>query len=145
MGVWERMKRLHTHIPILPYNVLNWLCTLAYMGVIFYLSSSPNPPTPPPFPLSDKLGHAVAYFVLGALLYRTLREAARGKWQTFVTSVMIGVLYGGLMEWYQSRLSYRSCEWGDMIANAIGVTMGVIVYQRWLKNYHFQPRLKSKV
>lgn len=32
-----------------------------------------------------------------------------------------------------------------MIANAIGVMVGVIVCQRWLKNYHFQPRLKSKV
>lgn len=130
---------------MLPHNMLYWLLTFAYMGVIFYLSSSPHPPTPPPFPWGDKVGHAVAYFVLGALLYRTLRETGREKWQTFAASVMIGALYGGLMEWYQSRLSYRSCEWGDAIANAIGVTVGVIVCQRWLKNYHLQPRLKSKV
>ncbi|MCS6862451.1 MAG: VanZ family protein [Abditibacteriales bacterium] len=124
--------------------MLYWLLTLAYMGVIFYLSSSPHPPTLS-FPLRDKLGHALAYLVLGALLCRTLWETARGQWQTFVASVVIGVGYGGLMEWYQSRLAYRSCEWGDMVANALGVMMGVTLCQRWLKNYHRQPRLKSKV
>ncbi len=102
------------------------------MAVIFYLSSSPDLPAPPPFPYADKLGHALAYGVLGALLWRTFRGATRGKWQVYaaIESLTVGVLYGATMELYQSTLSYRTCEWGDVVANTIGVAVGVVICQR---------------
>jgi VanZ family protein len=123
-----------------------WLPTLAYMGLLFWLSSSPHPPTLAPFPYSDKLGHALAYCLLGALLWRALRGTTRGTWRARapLMSVILGVIYGALIELYQSTLGYRSCEWGDALANAMGVTTGVVICQRWAR-YHFQPKLRSKL
>jgi VanZ family protein len=103
------------------------------MGIIFYLSTTHNPPTPLTFDGSDKLEHALFYFMLGVLLWR----AFHATWQRRVAlaSVAVGFLYGVAIELYQSRLEYRSCEWGDAVANAMGVAVGVatcsrICYQR---------------
>lgn len=58
-----------------------WLPVAAWAALIFYLSSTGEPPRPEPvagLPVWPQAAHFGLYFVLGALLYRGFRGAGRG-------------------------------------------------------------------
>ncbi len=72
----------------------------------------------------DKIGHTIAYFVLGFLWLIALHK----KGMKF--AVILGVtLYGILMEVLQSVLTdYRTFELMDMLANTMGVFLALIAF-----------------
>lgn len=93
-----------------------------WVGLVIFLSLTPAPPQPYDFPGIDKVGHACAYGFLMfwfGLIYRPGR-AYRYLGLGFV-------LMGIILECMQGALGDRTFEWGDMAANAIGVTMGWVL------------------
>jgi VanZ family protein len=77
----------------------------------------------------DKAVHALLFAVCGALFVRgwgTLRE----RWWLLCAALF---LYGGLTELLQRYVPGRSASWGDVVADGIGVLVGVglsLVYLR---------------
>jgi VanZ family protein len=65
----------------------------------------------------DKSNHVAAFLVLtvlGCLAYPDR-----------IAAILVGaVLYGGLIEVLQSFTDYRSAEWADLFADAVGVLAG---------------------
>jgi VanZ family protein len=102
------------------------------MAAIFYAQSWSNAP-PPPGPLSDKHEHFFFYGVLGVL---ALRALSRARWRrvgsaTALGAILFSSLYGVLNEFHQRFVPGRSYEVGDMIANAIGASVAVVLAWAW--------------
>ncbi len=67
----------------------------------------------------DKLGHAVVFFCLAIWFAGQYRTAA--LWR-----VAVGLMaFGLLIEICQSVVGYRSAEWLDVAADAVGIALGI--------------------
>ena len=75
----------------------------------------------------DKINHVLAFSVLTILGCRAYPNR--------IAAVLLGaILYGGLIEVLQSFTPYRSAEWSDLVADAVGVLVGrVLLACRWPK------------
>jgi VanZ family protein len=76
-------------------------------------------PTAPELPGTgwDKGNHVLAFLVLTVLGCRAYPHR--------IAVILAGaVLYGGLIEVLQSFTPYRSADWADLIADAVGVFFG---------------------
>jgi VanZ family protein len=102
------------------------LGALGWAALIFWASSQPNPF--PELPRSlfdrDKLLHAGAYAVLGALVRGALSGARLRPWAAVAVTVAVGAAYGASDEWHQSFVPNRSADPGDLAADAIGAAGG---------------------
>lgn len=68
----------------------------------------------------DKANHMAAFALLALLGCRA--------YPAHIPAVLAGLLaYGGLIEILQSFTDYRSAEWGDLLADALGLVLGWIV------------------
>ena len=110
----------------------NWALVLAYMGVLFALSSVQNPPPVPGEP-SDKLIHGLLYAGLGGV---SLRAVVDRRWdrvtaRRVIDAVLIAVAYGGFDEFHQSFVSGRQSEFADLSANAAGAAAAAVVLWLW--------------
>jgi VanZ family protein len=96
--------------------------TVAYMGLIFYLSSQnfnlPKLPTN-----SDKLIHACIYFPLAFLFYSSLRKCGIKKYIFTVAFILAGI-YGITDEFHQSFIPGRDASVGDVFADFTGALLG---------------------
>src|SRR6266446_9280526 len=101
-----------------------WLPIVVWAAVIFTLSSIPG--------LSTGLGtwdtilrkgaHVTEYGVLGALLYRALgREPL---------ALAVGIAYAATDELHQHFVRGRHASLLDVLIDAVGVTLGVLLYRR---------------
>jgi VanZ family protein len=78
--------------------------------------------------VSDKLSHLLTYFCLAG--WFSLLAANRRS----LIWVFAGLFaYGILIELLQGMTSYRTAEWGDLLANGIGAGAGVLLYFTPLK------------
>ncbi|MDR2196054.1 MAG: VanZ family protein [Gallionellaceae bacterium] len=71
----------------------------------------------------DKANHFLAFFVLSCLGYWSY--AAGHK----LATAIIMLAYGGVIEGLQAMTSYRSAEWGDLLADACGIALGLTLCQ----------------
>lgn len=117
------MKRKYYFIP-----------SLLVAAIIVYLSLGKisTPPSMPRIPHLDKVAHCIAYAGFATVLgfdtvrYRNLLQQA--IWKKMLAAWLVAISLGGLMEYLQVALtSYRSCDWGDVVANSIGATLGVLL------------------
>jgi len=94
------------------------------LGVIGVTWTSLLPPEdiPPTLGLSDKVLHLLGYAVLGVLAV-----LSGLRWPVALAAV-IGL--GSVLEMVQGLLGYRSFEWLDLVADAIGAAAGVLVTSR---------------
>ena len=89
-----------------------WSC----LAVVLFLSLIP-PAEHLPTVGWDKTNHVLAFSVLAILGCRT--------YPSHLAAVMAGLLfYGGLIEVLQSFTPDRVAEWGDLIADGLGVMIG---------------------
>ncbi len=106
-------------------TALAWALAVAWAGLLFWESSQPNPfPFVPRSILShDKLLHAGAYFVLGALL---LAAIARTRWaaRAIVLAALVATAYGATDEWHQSYVPNRDADPFDLAADGVGAVAG---------------------
>ena len=97
------------------------LASVGILIAIWILSFLPGSAMPSVFG-SDKLHHALAYF---ACMF------AWGQWFTRpvprLKLAIIFIVMGALIECLQGLTSYRSFEWLDMLADAVGVTLAWLV------------------
>ena len=102
------------------------------MAAIFYAQSMSNAP-PPPGPLTDKHEH---FFFYGVLAVLALRAFANAQWRrvgaaTALGAIVFSSLYGVVNELHQRFVPGRSYEVADMIANATGASVAVVLVWAW--------------
>jgi len=104
------------------------------MAAIFSISSLSQPPQlPSEIPFVDKTVHAVLYGGLAAVMLRALAAGlwvgvtvARGAW-----SAIGATLYGITDEIHQRFVPGRMYDVVDMVADAIGAVIAVVVILAW--------------
>jgi VanZ family protein len=101
-----------------------WLPVLLWAAVIFAFSSVPDLGTG--LGTWDlvlrKLAHATEYAVLGALLLRAVRDE--------LPALALGVAYAASDEVHQHFVEGRHAAPLDVLIDAVGVTLGVVVWRR---------------
>lgn len=89
-----------------------WSCATVVLVLALIPPSHLIPPT-----LWDKLNHALAFAVLALL--------GLGSYRARIAAVLAGLLaYGGLIELLQALTPHRSAEWGDWLADGVGIVLG---------------------
>ena len=110
---------------------LLWL-TIGYalVALVVYLSLTSSPvDTGLSFPYQDKAFHAFAYFVLMAWFAQIYHD----RFQRNMIAVMF-IIMGVTLEYLQSFDPNRFYEYGDMVANTMGVVIGLLLALTGAKN-----------
>ena len=76
---------------------------------------------------SDKVLHAVGYFVLGMVFLLTLGAYGRRMGSCVLIAIPVLLAYGALDELTQPWVN-RDASWGDWIADGVGVVLAGCVY-----------------
>jgi VanZ family protein len=104
--------------------------TALYCAVIFFLSSQPdlgeNPPAWLDWPGSDKLVHLVLFGGLAGLVAMGLirsNGSTLSRRALFFGPMLFATLYGLSDEIHQWFVPKRSCDLGDLFADALGATI----------------------
>lgn len=89
----------------------------------------------PPIEGGDKLVHWLAFAVLTLVLLWDGKKVGLKSWQMWMLAIIFPMVYGGLIEVLQEQFFFpRTGEWGDWLADSIGVLVGAIVWwisQKW--------------
>ncbi|MFQ5586510.1 MAG: VanZ family protein, partial [Thermodesulfobacteriota bacterium] len=115
---------------------LFWLPLVAYMGLIFYLSSRPDlPDVMPGLTFGDKVAHLAAYALLAVLWVRALekRWTAIDEKRLFIIAVLCTGLYGISDEIHQYFVPGRSADFLDAIADIAGGMVGARLSLRFMR------------
>jgi VanZ family protein len=104
------LRRLHRL-----WMALGWLC----LAIIAYLSLTPSPLNLMHAKYADKLEHMLAYSFLMLWFCQDYRRRLQRQLLA-LSLIMLGIS----MEALQDMTGYRSFEYGDMLANSIGVLLG---------------------
>lgn len=90
--------------------------------VVGYLALTPTPPKSMELGW-DKLNHISAFAALASAGYLSFPTSRRYKVLT-----LLGLFaYGGAIEICQLFVPGRSCEWGDLLADAVGIACGALM------------------
>lgn len=108
-----------------------WTPVVAYMALIFFLSSLT---APPPLPAgTDKDLHALLYAGLGVLLIRALSGGVRRNITVAVavTAVALAAAYGVSDELHQWFVPNRQLEMLDVVADTTGAALAAAALLLW--------------
>ena len=106
-----------------------WWPVLAYMALIFALSSIAEPPS---LPGGDKNLHALLYSGLGFLFARARAGGVRGVTPLVVAqAAIVGALYGASDELHQYFNPPRAVEALDVVADTAGAGLGAAALYAW--------------
>ena len=112
--------------------VVDLLPAALYLTVLFWAGLIPLKSLPgPDFELADKVWHLVAFGGLAALLSRVLRHLRRSLLESIAAGALISATLGAVLEGLQSLTAYRSADWADLAADALGAALAYVVL-RWL-------------
>lgn len=82
--------------------------------------------------LADKWGHLAAYLLLAALLMCDSARAGIVRSGRWTLSLVLPILYGGVLEIVQMYCPPRSADWLDWLADMIGTLIGAALgYVIW--------------
>jgi VanZ family protein len=108
-----------------------WAPVVAYVVLVFAVSSVPRLRPPSPWVGADKAAHTIEYGVLGLLL----RRALDGREHAGLAAVVFAGVVGGLDEVYQTTVPGRFpslLDWGaDLAGGALGVLLQPLVAGLW--------------
>ena len=107
--------------------VLRWAAVIAWMGVIFFLSSRADLPNfAPGLPgLEEISGHLIVYGVLAALLWWALR--GMGARYPATWALILAVLYGVTDEYHQSFVPGRTMSVIDVMVDLVGASAALLI------------------
>lgn len=107
-----------------------WLPILAYVALIFTLSSQPGLAPPFHFTNSDKFAHTLEYGGLGFLLVRAIRIRTRwtGPLAGGLVALGIGLVIAAFDEFWQSHVPGRDSNILDWMADAQGLILAQLAY-----------------
>jgi len=106
---------------------------ILYAALIFGLSSlSKTPLIKIPIWNIDKLVHLLEYMVFGVLLMLAFRSNLNGKAmrRSNLMSIIVGILYGISDEIHQYFIPGRISSIEDLLADALGILLGVWLFNR---------------
>jgi VanZ family protein len=110
-----------------------------YYAFIFYLSSK-SYDIKIDILFFDKVIHLVEFMLLGLFLsfgyFMSLKSSLIMK---AVITICTGIILGGLDEFHQYFIPRRSIEFFDVIADATGILIGLLLY------YYFSRSMKGKI
>ncbi len=118
-------------------NQLNWIPVYVYMGIIFFLSAQSVIVVS-----GNEIGgveengyfwHVIEYFVLSLLVCRAFNKP-KFKRNLWIFTLLIGGLYAISDEIHQYFVPGRIFSYGDIFADLIGITLGIIIY-KIVKNF----------
>ena len=105
-----------------------------YWSLIFILTSIPGHSLPKIEGLSDKVEHFLAYSGLAVLVFLALYFKKKYNLEKIIIfSFVIVVFYGGFDELHQMLIPFRSAEWLDFLADAIGAAIGIFIVYFFVK------------
>jgi len=110
-------------------KVGRWALVVVWMGVIFAFSSQPGYTLPNygAWDIAVKKGaHVTEYAILGWLIQRAL-GAGRAGWQAW----LVAVAYAATDEVHQSLVAGRNARVTDVMIDAAGAVIGVVMGKRW--------------
>lgn len=127
----NRASAVHRYGPVLFWALL-----------ILAISSIPDLSSPAAkFGIIDKIAHIIEYGILGCLLAFARIPSRRAESSGRIAAVIImGVLFGCLDELYQSFIPGRSTDPFDVMADALGVISGVLLWRTYRRR-----RLRTRV
>jgi VanZ family protein len=120
-----------------------WLPPVLYLAAIFWISSQSQPLIAPPSWMGmDKVAHAAAYALLGALLCRAYAGSGLVVVAAFALAVLTASLYGASDEWHQSFVPNRAADPGDWLADMLGAAMGAALWTLVLRGRRTQASIR---
>ncbi len=124
----------------------HWLPLLAWMGLIFLLSSQPTLPSAPGGwdVLLKKAGHALVYGVLAWLYQRALRRHFSTPVTLRIVGIGLALAYALSDEYHQTFVAGRNGNLVDVAVDGVGAC-GAILLGWWLERRRVQPRPMSVV
>jgi len=115
---------------------VRWVFVVAWMAVLFWVSSQSVVPGIPAYPLIDvlikKTGHIGGYTVLMLLLLYALSGRRNTLTRTqLITAFVIGIAYAASDEIHQSFVPGRTSLWTDVVLfDCTGLLIGIIFASR---------------
>jgi VanZ family protein len=109
-----------------------WLPVIAYVAVIFALSSIHGSSVPTFFPGVDKLEHLLEYSLFGLLAGRAIRFTlgpTKRRLAAALGTMALGAVVGALDELYQRGVPGRSSDVRDWITDIAAVAISVLATQ----------------
>lgn len=73
--------------------------------------------------VNDKLAHCLAFVYLGFAL-----QLAHLRLPALLAGLAL-LAYGGAIELIQGALPYRHAEWNDLVADALGIAVALLLYR----------------
>ena len=106
---------------------LRWAAVIAWMGVIFFLSSRSDLPNfASGLPGLEEIGgHLTAFGVLAALLWWALRGSSVRHPATW--AFVLAVVYGATDEFHQSFVPGRDMSLSDLMVDLIGASAALLI------------------
>ncbi len=117
------MQNVHTNN--IRRAAIYWLLTIAYMGLIFFLSSQNSVNLPRLITGMDKIVHVLAYIPMAFLFFLSINESGIKKY-VFLAAFLCASLYGITDEIHQSFTPGRDPSIGDVIADCLGALIGCL-------------------
>ncbi|MDZ7294041.1 MAG: VanZ family protein [candidate division KSB1 bacterium] len=114
------------------------LAALGWALLIFVLSSIPKLPTiPAGFRAIDKVAHFVEYFIFGILLAGAFAHSSEHRMarRTMFSAGFLGLTYAILDEIHQKFVPGRFAAAEDVVADALGLGVSLVVYHWWHQRY----------
>lgn len=110
--------------------LLYWVPVIFYCGLIVYLSSLSHPgQNLPSFfsDFSDKLVHGIEYGILGILLYRAFQHTTHIS-QSIAMAIFSATTFGISDELHQWYVPHRHADIWDVVADASGATLFILIW-----------------
>lgn len=109
---------------------------IVFAIMIFIVSSIPRVPLPDlAIGFEDKIGHVMAYTLLGFLLGRAMYFQYQVLvWQRnfYLLSIVLGSVYGVLDEFHQHFVPGRTADIYDTLADVVGVLIGATLFRMFI-------------
>lgn len=107
---------------------------------IIYLSLVPAPPKIISFFGADKVSHLLAYAVLTGWFGQLYLD------KKSVFGVVVGFIFMGiLLEILQGMTGYRMFDYADMLANTLGVFLGLWLTRTWFAGFLYSVECRFSV
>lgn len=132
----------------LPAKIFAWFLLAFWCAVIFYFSSENGDTSAE---LSDgllaflhlpidvfwlrKIAHFTEFFVLGILTLNVVRVSFKVRKKTIIMSFLFCVLYAVLDEFHQTFVAERAPRVADILIDAAGSFVAIMLYNYYLKRY----------
>lgn len=91
-------------------------------SAVCWLAFNPDPP-PAAEPGWDKANHVLAFVALGLTAELAFWPLPARRWRNAAGLL----IFGGWIELVQTRIPGRAGEWPDLLADAVGITLGLLL------------------